>query len=120
MSRPIQLVAIVASLTLVVLVLDLIRRQRIKEELWFAWLVASLGPLACSLWLAPWAAAARWLGIHYEPALLMMAGLFFALLLLLYMTTVVSGLMRQNQRLAQEVAELGWRLDRLARADGAR
>jgi len=28
--------------------------------------------------------------------------------------------MRQNQRLAQEVAELGWRLDRLARADGAR
>src|SRR5206468_214451 len=59
MSQPIQLVAIVASLALVVLVLDLIRRQRIKEELWFAWLVASLGPLACSLWLAPWAAAAR-------------------------------------------------------------
>ena len=119
MSQPIQLVAILASLALVVLVLDLIRRQRIKEELWFAWLVASLGPLACSLWLGPWAAAARWLGIHYEPALLMMAGLFFALLLLLYMTTVVSGLMRQNQRLAQEVAALGWRLDRLGRTDQA-
>ena len=59
-------------------------------------------------------------GIHYEPALLMMAGLFFALLLLLYMTTVVSGLMRQNQRLAQEVAELSWRLDRLGRGAGAR
>ena len=44
---------------------------------------------------------------------------FFALLLLLYMTTVVSGLMRQNQRLAQEVAALGWRLDRLGRADQA-
>ncbi len=119
MSQPIQLIAIVASLALVALVLDLIRRQRIKEELWFAWLIASLGPLVCSLWLGPWTALAHALGMHYEPALLLTGGVFFSLLLLLYFTTVLSSLMRQNQRLAQEVAYLGWRLEQLGRADGA-
>ena len=113
MMQPIRIVAALASLALAVLVLDLIRRRRIKEELWFAWLVASLGPLVCSLWLAPWAAVAHWLGIRYEPALLMIVALFFALSLMLYVSTVLSTLMRQNQRLAQEVAYLSWRLVKL-------
>jgi hypothetical protein len=114
---PIQVLAVAASLVLVLVVLDLIRRGRIKEELWFPWLVASFVPLACSLWLSPWATLARWLGIHYEPALLMILGIAFAVALILHLTTVVSSLMRQNQRLAQELAYLTWRLDH---GDGAR
>jgi predicted tellurium resistance membrane protein TerC len=47
---------------------------------------------------------AHWLGIRYEPALLMIVGLFFAVVLMLYVSTVISALMRQNQRLAQEIA----------------
>jgi hypothetical protein len=118
MFTPIRIAAVVASLALVGLVGELIRRRRIKEELWFAWLVASLGPLACSLWLGPWATAAHWLGIQYEPALLMIVGLFFSVLLMLYVTTVLSALMRQNQRLAQEVAYLSWRVDKLGAGNG--
>jgi hypothetical protein len=118
--QPIRIVAALASLALAVLVLDLIRRRRIKEELWFAWLVVSLGPLACSLWLPPWADLARWLGIRYEPALLFIVGLFFALLLLLHLTTVISSLMRQNQRLAQEIAHVQWRLDQAIPSSGSR
>ncbi len=113
MLQPIRIAAVLASLFLLGLVFELIRRRRIKEELWFAWLVASLGPLVCSLWLSPWATAAHWLGIRYEPALLMIVGLVFAVILMLYVSTVLSTLMRQNQRLAQEVAYLSWRLDRL-------
>jgi hypothetical protein len=113
MLQPIRIAAVLASLFLLGLVFELIRRRRIKEELWFAWLVASLGPLACSLWLGPWATVAHWLGIRYEPALLMIGGLFFAVVLMLYVTTVLSTLMRQNQRLAQEIAYLSWRLDQV-------
>lgn len=113
MFQPIRIAAVLASLFLLALVFELIRRRRIKEELWFAWLAASLGPLACSLWLGPWAKVAHWLGIRYEPALLMIVGLFFAVILMLYVSTVLSALMRQNQRLAQEVAYLNWRLDKL-------
>jgi len=113
MFQPIRIAAVLASLFLLVLVFELIRRRRIKEELWFAWLAASLGPLACSLWLGPWATVAHWLGIRYEPALLMIVGLFFTVILSLYVSTVLSALMRQNQRLAQEVAYLNWRVDKL-------
>ncbi len=113
MLQPIRIAAVLASLFLFGVVFELIRRRRIKEELWFAWLVASLGPLVCSLWLGPWATVAHWLGIRYEPALLMIVALFFAVILMLYVSTVLSSLMRQNQRLAQEVAYLNWRLDKL-------
>ena len=117
MHQPIQLVAILASVGLVAVVLDLIRRRRMKEELWFPWLLASLAPLVCSLWLEPWAVLARALGVHYEPALLMIFGIFFALIVILHLSTVVSTLMRQNQRTAQELAALAWRLERLERRD---
>jgi hypothetical protein len=32
---------------------------------------------------------------------------------MLYVSTVISTLMRQNQRLAQDIAYLNWRLDKL-------
>ena len=113
MLQPIRIAAVITSLFLLALVFELIRRRRIKEELWFAWLIAGLGPLICSVWLGPWATVAHWLGIRYEPALLMIVGLFFAVVLMLYVSTVISALMRQNQRLAQEIAYLNWRLDKL-------
>jgi len=113
--QPIRLVAVVASLTLVVVVLDLVRRRRIKEELWFVWLVGAIAPLVFSVWLAPWAFLARALGMQYEPTLLLILGIFFAIALLLHFTTVLSSLMQQNQRLAQEVARLTWRLEQVER-----
>ena len=116
MSQPIQLVGALASLALAGFVLELIRRRRMKEELWFAWLAATIVPLVCSLWLAPWAAVAHWLGIRYEPTLLMILGIFFCLVLILYLSTVISSLMRQNQRLAQEIGYLEWRLGQVERA----
>ena len=48
----------------------------------------------------------------------MIVGLFFSVLLMLYVTTVLSALMRQNQRLAQEVAYLSWRVDKLGAGNG--
>ena len=115
MSQPIQLVAVIASSVLLVLVLDLIRRRRLKEELWAVWLLLSFGVLACSLWLGLWSGLAHALGIRYEPALLMILGIFLALGLILHLTVVLSGLMRQNQILAQEVAQLTWRLEQSER-----
>lgn len=113
MSQPLQLVAIITTLALVAIVFDLIRRRRITDELWFTWILASAGPLVCSIWFEPWTRLAQLLGVHYEPFLLLAAGLFFAMALLLHLTTVISSLLRQNQQLAQQVARLSWRLDRL-------
>jgi hypothetical protein len=55
------------------------------------------------------------MGIAYEPALLLGAGIFLCVVMLLYMTVVVSTLMRRSLVLAQQVALLE---ERLARYEG--
>ena len=109
--RPFQIFVAASSLGLTLLVLELIRRRKIKDELWLPWLVVSITPFVMSLWISPWAQLARILGIAYEPALLLMLGLLLCLALILYLTVVVSTLMRQNLRLAQEMALLRERVD---------
>ena len=116
--RLFQLLVALSSLTLTLVVLELIRRRKLKDELWLPWLLVSVTPLVIGFWIRPWAVLARWLGIAYEPALLFVLGLLVCLALILYVTVVVSTLMRQNLRLAQDIALLQNRLDGLAPAGG--
>jgi len=111
-----QAVVGLSSLGLTLVVLELIRRRTLKDELWLPWLVVTVTPLVMSFWIRPWAALAHWLGIVYEPALLFVLGILLCLALILYLTVVVSSLMRQNLRLAQDVALLRHRLEMLEAA----
>jgi hypothetical protein len=114
--RLFQAVVALGSLCLTLAVLELIRRRKLKDELWLPWLVVAVTPLVMSFWIAPWAAVAHWLGIAYEPALLFVLGILLCLALILYLTVVVSTLMRQNLRLAQDLALLSHRVEGLAGA----
>jgi len=111
-------VATVASLLLVGILLELIRRRRLKEELWVPSLLVAIAPMLASLWITPWATVATWLGIVYEPALLLGLAIALCVAMILYLAVVVSTLMQRNLRLAQELALLGDRLER-QRADAA-
>ncbi len=111
--RLFQSVAAVASIVLTVILLELIRRRKLKDELWIPWLLAAITPLIASLWISPWAAVARWLGIVYEPALLLALGILLLTAMILYLAVVVSTLMRRNLRLAQDLALLRQRVERI-------
>lgn len=104
--RLFQSVAAIGSIVLTAIVLELIRRRKLKDELWVPWLIVAIAPLLASLWISPWAALARWLGIVYEPALLLGLGILMSISMILYLTVVISTLMRRNLRLAQEFALL--------------
>ena len=106
--------AAIGSVVLTAIVLELIRRRKLKDELWLAWLLVALTPLAASIWLRPWELIARWLGIVYEPALLLGLGILLCVSMILYLTVVISGLMRRNLQLAQDVALLRHTVDALA------
>jgi hypothetical protein len=111
--RLFQPVAALGSLVLVGIVLELIRRRKLKDELWVPWLLIAIAPLAASLWISPWAAAASWLGVAYEPALLLALAIVLCVTMILYLTVVLSGLMQRNLRLAQEQALLRSRIERM-------
>ncbi len=100
----IQYLAIAASIVLIVAIIELIRRGRLREEYAFVWLGAAVVFLVLSIWRELFDALARFLGIAYAPALLILVILFFGFIYLLHFSIVISRLTSENKKLAQELA----------------
>ena len=114
----ISIAAGVASLLLILIVLELIRGRRLKERYALLWLVTGLVLLVLSVWRGGLNTIAGWLGVSgYPPAILFAAAIMFVIAVLLHYSTVLSRLTDDNVLLAQEVALLRARLDALEAGD---
>jgi hypothetical protein len=103
----VSIVAAIASLALVGVVLDLIRRRRLRERYALLWLATGLVLLALSLWRDGLNTIAGWFGVTgYPPAVLFAVVTLFILVVLLHYSTVVSRLADQSTILAQRIALL--------------
>ena len=106
MTDVVQLVSIGISGALLVAVIELVRRAQLTEEYSFIWIACSVALLILSLWRNLLHLAASALGVHYPPALLLLALTFFVVLVSLYFSVVVSRHRKEIERLVQEVALL--------------
>ena len=98
----------VASILLVLVVLELIRKRRLRERYALLWLATGLVLLVLSLWRSGLNTIAGWLGVTgYPPAVLFAVATLFVLL---DYSTVISKLADQNTILAQRLALLEERL----------
>lgn len=103
----VSILGALASLALVLVVLDLIRRRRLRERYALLWLVTGLVLTALSLWRDGLNTIAAWLGVRsYPPAVLFAVGILFIIGVLLHYSTVISRLSDQNVVLAQKLALL--------------
>jgi hypothetical protein len=103
---PVQLLAIAISVLLLGLVLELVRRRLLGEEYAFVWILGALAMLALSVWRGALDAVARWLGVHYGPALLLLLLAVFVFIALLFFSVIVSRQRVQIERLIEDVAIL--------------
>ncbi len=109
----VSIAGVVASLVLLVVVLELIRSRRLRERYALLWLLTGLVMLALSAWRDGLNTIAGWAGVTgYPPAVLFAVGVFFILVVLLHYSTVISKLADQNVILAQRLALLEERLNR--------
>jgi hypothetical protein len=107
----ISVIAAVASLLLLLIVLELIRGRRLKERYALLWLLTGIVLLVLSAWRGGLNTIAGWLGVStYPPAILFAVATLFVIVVLLYYSTVLSKLADQNTLLAQRVALLEERL----------
>jgi hypothetical protein len=106
MTDVIQVVAVAVAILLVVLVVWLVRGGRLREEYAFAWLVAAAALLVIAIWRNGLDLAAKWLGVYYPPALLLLAVILAVFLVALYFSVVISRQRQQIERLVEEVALL--------------
>jgi len=116
LSNPVQLIAVVVSAALVAVVVDLVRRRKLTEEYSLIWLLCGAALLVLSLWKNVLDVSARWIGIYYPPAVLLLVLVFFGFIASLYFSVVISGQRRQIERLIEEVAIADARLRNLEAA----
>jgi hypothetical protein len=103
---PVQAISIVVSLSLLGAVLALVRRKRLTEEYSFLWVVFAAALLALSIFRGALHAIARWLGIYYPPAVLLLMLILFVFVASLYFSVVISRQRQQIERLVEDQAIL--------------
>ena len=97
-----QIVAIVVSLLLLFVVLDLVRRKQLTEEYSFVWIACALALLGASMARRALDQLALGVGIHYPPAALLLVLILFVFLASVSFSVVVS---RQRQQIEQLIED---------------
>ncbi len=101
-----KILAIVGSATVLLLVVELIRRGRLKERYSLLWLFAGGVLLILSSSRNILEYISNRVGIYYPPSFLFLLAFLFLLLITLHFSVTISGLSEKNKRLAQELALL--------------
>jgi cell division protein FtsW (lipid II flippase) len=108
----VSIAAAIASVLLILVVLELIRSRRLRERYALLWLVTGIVLLVLSLWRGGLNTIAGWVGVEtYPPAILFAIASLFILAVLLHYSTVISRLSDQNSILAQRLAMLEEKVD---------
>ena len=106
-----SIAAAIASILLILIVLELIRGRRLKERYALLWLVTGIVLLVLSTWRGGLNTIAGWFGVAtYPPAILFAVATLFIIVVLLDYSTILSRLADQNTILAQRIALLEQRL----------
>jgi hypothetical protein len=114
MFERVEVVAILGSVSLLTIVLELIRRKHLRVGYALLWLFTAVALIILSFWRSGLDLLAGLMGIYYPPTALFVVGFGFVLLILLQFSLVVSRLAEENKRLAQRVGLLEWQVRRLS------
>jgi hypothetical protein len=114
MSRT-QILAIISGVVLLILVLELVRRRRLREEYSWIWLLTAIGYLAIAAVPGLIERGAIIIGSVRPTSVFTFLGLFFLFLVSIQFSVQISRLAEQNKDLAQQIAILDSEIRRLSR-----
>jgi len=99
----IQYIAIAGSILLLLLILELIRSKRIKEEYSLLWLFFGVVFLLVSIFRDALEVISRLTGIAYAPAALFLLLLMAIFFILIQFSVIISKLSENNKKLNQDL-----------------
>jgi len=111
--KQVQIIAFVASLGLLGIILELVRRKLLKERFALMWIFSAIVLLVFSLWGQLLEILAKAFGIYYAPAIFIPIMLFFGVVLFLYFSVLVTTQWEKIKSLAQKIAILENRINEL-------
>jgi hypothetical protein len=106
MTHTQRIFAIVTSAATLVVILELVRRRKLKEEYSWLWILTAALMLVLSSWYGLIEELSRLVGAATPTTTLFLFGLLFLLLISVHFSTVISRLTQQVRRLTQECALL--------------
>jgi hypothetical protein len=109
----IQFFATIGSILLILLILELIRRNYLKERYSLLWLITGIVFLILSLIIDLLEPITQLLGFQVISNALFLAGITFLIIIALGMTIAISRLSEKNKRLTQETVLLKKRIEDL-------
>ncbi len=115
MTLGVRVLLFLFGLLLFVMIFDLVRRNRFREELSIGWLLvggASMFTAFADLIIDP---IAFRLGVRYPPALAFVILVVLPVFVVLYFSVVVSDLKSQNKELSQKMALMEYKLLELSK-----
>ena len=101
-----RLIAGIASFLVMVVIVDLVRRRRLREEYALLWLASGVVILLVSVFSNVVSWLAQLLGIEHPAYALFVIALLVGMALAIHFTVVLSKLTAQNWRLTQEIGIL--------------
>lgn len=113
MTHTQRIFAIIASVTPLLLILELVRRRKLNEEYSWLWLLTAAAMVVLSSWYGLIEDLSRLIGAVTPTTTLFLFGLLFLLLISVHFSTVISRLTQQVRRLTQECAILRAELSQL-------
>ncbi len=105
------------SVLILMSVVELIRRNRLKERYSLLWLASACIMLFFSISRNSLERLSLFVGIQYPPSLIFILAFLFLIVINVHFSTVISELFERNKDLAQEVALLRKSLDEKRGAD---
>lgn len=109
----IQIIAIAVSLLFLLYIVRLIIKGKLREEYSIVWIVCTAVLILFSFWRSGLDVVSNLVGILAPPNLVFTAAIFAIFIYLLHLSVVVSKLHSQNKQLAQDIALLKEKINKL-------
>ena len=98
--------AILLSVGLIILIFELVRRKKLREEYSWLWMLTGVVIFVLATWYGLLLLVTRLLGIALPASTIFLFGVFFLILINLYFSVKISTLITQVKELAQRQAIL--------------
>lgn len=113
MTIKIRIIAFVASILLIFIILELIRRRKLKPEYSIFWLIVGFIILLFAIFRHLLEKFSAFLGVFYPASALFIIAFACITMILIYITVLISELSSEKNEILKELSILRWKIERL-------
>lgn len=109
----IQIFTVLVAVALLLVIFQLVRKNKLLEQYSLLWIASAVLLIVLALWrdLQTW--MSNLIGIYYPPSALFLIAIVCGMVIALHFSVVISNLREQNHLLAQEMALLKEKIEKL-------